>query len=234
LIESIFHGDCEVTNIFESDFSKLTIKEVILYIGLLLKFSNNKNTNNICNILLDLFNRAYINKIKQNKQKVVELLLDNYETLLDENIIPYVINYKNNEEICYYDLLTYIELILTMFYTNKTLVLTTNFEPIIKSWFNRTTRYITDMDRISMNIYYKYNTPLNINRDNIGFLYTLIIHFDTLTMDIISFYKLFRYPFLNNDKIVEKYDKPFNTLYIFNGGNYHGNLYQSIIENIYL
>ena len=84
-----------------------------------------------------------------------------------------------------------------------------------------------------MNILYKNQTPANIKKDNIGYLYMLLIHFETLSMDIISFYKLFRYPFLNSDKIEEKYNKPFNTLYAFNGGNYHGNLYQLIIENVY-
>ena len=75
----------------------------------------------------------------------------------------------------------------------------------------------------------------NLNATVMGFLCNFSITIVTLKMDVIGLYKMMKYPFLleHTNDLNSKVDSLGKTLYIFFGGNYHGENYYKILYKFY-
>ena len=236
--------------------TKLTEDELYLYAYLFYILRNNYNGteifNIVCELILSIHNykpgKDYTNESIEIYGRLIELerlIIDNsFDSVLNDYDFSSRTEKQYNDE---YKVLFVI--VLSSYYCNKSLVSTMElYEDIIKN-------YITNLSEEYKNIneYYRYSDPIenpnktitdktllkiNMSKLEAQRLYSLSSLFNTIDMDAVTFYKLFRYPFLHNNEPDYKNEineniNMFNVLYVFNGGNVHGKTYEKWLRKVY-
>lgn len=125
--------------------------------------------------------------------------------------------------------------ILYMYFGEKTLVVTQKPHLLIDSWIILKKHIERELNgnRLCKDFRYKlfdFDTNQKIYNTS-----EYLIHILAVEMDAMAYYKMFMYPFLNNEKerINFNHQNIFKTLFVFNGGNAHGFHYQQMLLDVY-
>jgi hypothetical protein len=206
----------------------------------------------ICKLILSIHNyqpnKDYTNESIEIYSEIIELekqTIENFEMILKTHEYETGDKLKNIN----LDFKTIFAIILNSYYIDKTLVSTIEItDEIINKYvthmsdiYQKMKEYYEDADIINnpnKTIIDKTLIKLNMSKNDIQMLYSLCSNLNAIDMDVVSFYKLFRYPYLHTneqdyDDRIKKEINMFNVLYIFNGGNYHGKTYELWLREVY-
>ena len=231
-------------NLFSNDTFETSKKELAFYIVLFIALQKKLNHDIINHIRIIL--GINLRSICSNRPMQANLLKTNIESLFvtyEECVMIYGSNMHEDNK----DNHSVIEYILFVYYGQKSFVVTEriNYKYLSKLVIEEIYNSVYKLSKTSLTSEKVKNSSIrniiDINEHNqliikCPELYKKIqIQLQIIIMDVISVYKMFSYPLLENNKnrIDLNYKNPFNVLYVFYGGNHHAFDYANVLKKIY-
>lgn len=231
-------------NLFSNYAFETSKKELAFYTILFIAFQKKLNHDiiNRIRVLLSVNLRSMCSN-RPIQGKLLKLNTESLFITYEECVMIYSSNmHKNNK-----DNHSVIEYILFTYYGQKSFVVTEhiNYDHLSKLVIEELYNIINKLPYMTLSSVKRKNSSeqniIDINEYNqlvikCPELYKKIqIQLQIILMDVISVYKMFSYPLLENikNRIDLNYKNPFNVLYVFYGGNHHAFNYANVLKNIY-
>lgn len=231
-------------NLFSNDTFETSKKELAFYIVLFIALQKKLNHDIINRIRIIL--GINLRSICSNRPMQANLLKTNIESLFvtyEECVMIYGSNMHEDNK----DNHSVIEYILFVYYGQKSFVVTEriNYKYLSKLVIEEIYNSVDKLSKTSLTSKKVKNSSIrniiDINEHNQLIIKCpelwkkIQIQLQIIIMDVISVYKMFSYPLLENNKnrIDLNYKNPFNVLYVFYGGNHHAFDYANVLKKIY-
>lgn len=208
-----------------------SINDLTFYL-LLFEVIYEKNKNEDLLKIINLFKRNIIKKLDNIKDDFNEIEND----IIEMFDLVKKIGATFNTEIFKPDNKDYLVMyILYMYFGEKTLVLTQKPHLLIDSLMILKKDIERAFNRNDLTQNVRYNLFTFDNKQKIYNISKYVTKIITFEMNVMAYYKMFMYPFLDNEKerINFSHQNTFKTLFVFNGGNAHGLCYQQMLLDVY-
>ena len=207
------------------------INDLAFYL-LLFEVIYEKNKNEDLLKIINLFKRYIIKK----RDNIKDTFNDIENGIIEVFDLVKKIGVTFNTEIFKPDNKDYLVMYtLYMYFGEKTLVVTQKPRLLIDNSIILKEAIESSFNRNDLRPDNRYNLfPFNIEQ-KIYNISKYLMHIIAFEMNVMAYYKMFMYPFLNNEKERINFDHRniFKTLFVFNGGNAHGLLYQRMLLDVY-